>query len=157
MAELTLTVDVDAPVEDTWLAATDFPGQGEWIFATRVRVISGEGRGVGARVEAVTGIGRFGVRDPFEITVWEPPHRCLVLHRGRVVRGTGAFEVQARPGGGSRLVWTEWLDLPLGLLGQVGWLAVRPFFAAGVQHSLRRFARWTEQRARSSASAAQAA
>jgi hypothetical protein len=84
-----------------------------------------------------------GFVDPMEITLWEPPHRCHVLHTGRVVRGTGAFEVEAR-GAGSRFVWREDLELPLGLLGRLGWPLVRPLFWYGVRLSLRRFARWVE-------------
>lgn len=140
MAELTLTVDVDAPVGVTWAAAIDWGRQGEWMLGTAVRPGASGGVGVGAGMEAITGAGRLGLLDTMTITVWEPPYRCEVMHTGRVIRGTGAFEVQAR-GEGARFVWSEWLELPLGL-GQVGWLAARPLFAAGVQASLRRFARW---------------
>ncbi len=143
-ATLVLSVDVDAPVEQTWAAATDWAGQGEWILGTTVRATGGDGRGVGAEVEAFTGVGRIGFLDRMVITVWEPPHRCHVLHVGRVVRGPGAFDVEARPGGGSRFVWREDLDLPLGLLGRLGWPLVRPVAAWGLQRSLRRFARWVE-------------
>lgn len=147
MAEIVLTVDVDAPVADTWAAAVDWDAQGEWMLGTTVRTASAVGTGVGARLEAFTGAGPLGFLDTMEITHWDPPHRCLVRHTGRVVRGAGAFEVQERPGGGSRFVWSEWLDLPLGRLGETGFLLVRPVFAAGVQASLQRFARWAEARA----------
>jgi hypothetical protein len=60
------------------------------------------------------------------------------------VRGTGAFEVEPLAGGRSRFVWREDLELPLGLLGRLGWPLVRPVFAFGVQLSLRRFGRWVE-------------
>ena len=33
------------------------------------------------------------------IVVWEPPHRAVVRHTGRVVRGSGAFEVRELVGG----------------------------------------------------------
>jgi hypothetical protein len=102
------------------------------------------GQGVGGGIEAFTGVGPLGFLDRMEITLWEPPRRCHVLHLGRVVRGTGAFEVEPLPGDRSRFVWREDLELPLGLLGRLGWPIVRPAFAAGVQLSLRRFARWVE-------------
>ena len=60
------------------------------------------------------------------------------------MRGTGAFEVEPLGADRSRFVWREDLDLPLGLLGRLGWPLVRPVFAYGVQLSLRRFARWVE-------------
>ena len=62
-------------------------------------------------------------------------------HLGRVVRGTAAFEVRARPGGAT-FVWTEDLDLPLGAAGRVGFRLARPLIAYGLRLSLRRFAGW---------------
>ncbi|MDQ6650875.1 MAG: SRPBCC family protein [Actinomycetota bacterium] len=144
MAELTLQVEVRAPVEVVWAAATDWVGQSSWVFATTVRPTHRDGRGVGGRLEAFTGVGKVGFLDPMQITSWEPPHRCVVLHLGRVVRGSAAFEVEPVGTAGARLVWTEWLVPPLGLLGQLGFLLVRPFAAAGIQRSLRTFARLVE-------------
>jgi len=142
---LALHVDVDAPAEATWAAVVDWAAQGDWMLGTRV---SG-GHGVGARVEAFTGVGRLGFVDVMEITLWQPPRACHVRHLGRVVRGTGAFEVEPRGDGRSRFVWREDLDLPLGVVGRLGWVLVRPLFAYGVQLSLRRFARLVSAAARS--------
>jgi hypothetical protein len=114
------------------------------MLGTRVWPTAQDGQGVGGGIEAFTGVGPLGVLDRMQITLWEPPRRCHVLHLGRVVRGTGAFEVEPLPGGRSRFVWREDLDLPLGLLGRLGWPLVRPAFAFGVQLSLKRFARWVE-------------
>ena len=142
-ATLVLTVDVDAPVEQTWAGATDWAGQGEWMLGTRVRPTRQGGQGVGGGIEAFTGVGRLGFLDTMDITLWDPPHRCHVVHTGRLVRGTGAFEVEPR-GPHSTFVWREDLELPLGALGRLGWPLVKPFFAYGVQLSLKRFARWVE-------------
>jgi hypothetical protein len=141
-ATLVLAVDVDATVEQTWQAVTDWAAQGEWMLGTRVRPTAQDGQGVGGGIEAFTGVGPLGFLDTMVITRWESPHRCDVLHTGRVVRGTGTFEVRPR-GQRSAFVWREDLELPLGLLGRVGWLLVKPLFAYGVQLSLRRFARRT--------------
>jgi hypothetical protein len=141
---LELTVDVAAPVARTWAGAVDWAGQGDWMLGTRVRGTAQDGRGVGGGVEAFTGLGRLGFRDTMEITLWEPPYRCHVRHTGRVVRGTGAFEVRDRGAGRSTFVWREDLDLPLGALGRLGWPLLRPLFVAGLRVSLRRFARWVE-------------
>ena len=143
-ATLVLTVDVDAPVEQTWAGATDWAGQGEWMLGTGVRPTRQGGQGVGGGIEAFTGVGRIGFLDTMEITLWEPPHRCHVLHTGRLVRGTGAFEVEPRGDGRSRFVWREDLELPFGPLGRLGWRLGKPLFAFGVQLSLKRFARWVE-------------
>ena len=144
MASLVLSVPVAAPAAETWAGAVDWESQGRWMLATTVRVTSQDGLGVGAGVEAFTGIGRLGVRDVMQVSAWDPPYRCDVLHVGRVVRGSGTFEVVDRGPGGSLFRWREDLDLPLGLLGRLGWPLVKPFFALGVLVSLRRFARWVE-------------
>ena len=141
MPVLSLSIDVDAPAEDTWHAAVDWATQGEWMLGTKVRPTLQDGQGVGGRLEAFSGFGRIGFLDTMEITLWQPPRACHVVHTGRVVKGTGAFEVEPRGDGRSRFHWREDLDLPLGRLGQLGWLLVRPLFAYGVRVSLRRFAR----------------
>lgn len=143
-ATLVLRVDVDAPVEQTWAGATDWANQGAWMLGTTVRPTRQGGQGVGGAIAAFTGVGRVGFLDTMDITVWEPPRRCHVLHTGRLVRGTGEFDVEPRGQGLSTFVWREDLELPLGVLGRAGWPLVRPVFAYGVQISLRRFARWVE-------------
>lgn len=143
-ASLELTVDVDATVQETWTAVTDWNRQGEWMLGTRVRGTALDGQGVGGGIEAFSGVGRLGFLDTMEITVWEPPHRCHVLHTGRLVRGTGEFDVRPRGDGLSTFVWREDLELPLGLLGRLAWPLVRPVFRAGVKASLTKLARWTE-------------
>lgn len=139
MAELVARIEVDAPVEQTWAAVTDWDRQGEWMLATTVRAGRRDGE---ANLVAATGWRRLAVRDPMVITAWEPPQRCEVRHTGRLVRGSGAFEVRPLADGRSEFVWSEWLELPWGMAGELGWWALRPVLAAGVQASLRRFARW---------------
>lgn len=143
-ATLVLTVPVAAPAAETWAGAVDWDAQGSWMLGTTVRGTAQDGIGVGGGIEAFSGFGPLGVLDVMEITAWDPPRRCDVRHLGRVVRGTGVFEVRERGPVGSTFVWREDLDLPLGVLGRLGWPLVRPFFVAGVRLSLRRFARWVE-------------
>jgi uncharacterized protein YndB with AHSA1/START domain len=66
-------VTVDAEPGRVWRAATDWPRQREWIWATRVR----GGHGAGAQVTGWTGIGPLGFSDPMVITEWDPPRRLL--------------------------------------------------------------------------------
>ena len=135
MAEVTVSVDVDAPPETVWAAAVDWDRQSEWVALTTV---SG-GHGPGATVTAVTGVGPLAFADPMTITTWDPPWRCVVRHEGRVVRGAAAFEVQPLPDGRSRFVWTEWLVLPFGLVGELGFALVRPLVMVWLRRSLRLF------------------
>jgi hypothetical protein len=78
--------------------------------------------------------------DTMVITQWEPPVRCVVEHTGRVVRGSGVFEV-VPAGAGSEVRWTERLELPLGAAGRWGWRLARPLARRGMGLSLHRFAR----------------
>lgn len=143
--ELSEPVDVAAPAEVVWQTVTDWASQGEWMLGTRVRPTGGgDGRRLGATLEAVTGIGPVGVTDRMEIVEWTPPRRCVVRHLGRVVRGEGVFEVLPLGPERARFRWSELLDLPLGRLGALGWPLVRPAFRAGMAFSLRRVERRCE-------------
>jgi carbon monoxide dehydrogenase subunit G len=142
MAELTLSVRVAAPPEQVWAAAVDWDRQHEWMVGTTVR----GGRGHGARLVAFTGWHGIGFHDPMTITTWDPPHRCVVRHEGNVVRGTAAFEVLPDGHGGSVFVWSEWLVLPFGLLGELGYALLRPLVLRPLRRSLDQFAAWVSTR-----------
>jgi carbon monoxide dehydrogenase subunit G len=133
---VTSRIVLPVPPERAWQAMVDWPRQGQWMLATRVR----GGHGPGAQVVARTGFGPLGFTDTMVITHWEPPHRCVVEHTGRAVRGAGVFEVMPA-GVGSELQWTERLELPFGAAGRWGWRMVRPLAQRGMDLSLRRFAR----------------
>lgn len=144
MQHLTLDVVVDAPVERVFAAMADWDAQGRWMLGTDVRTTGGDGVGEGATLEAFTGVGKLGFLDTMVITEWDPPHRVVVEHTGRVVRGSGVMEVLELPDGRSRFVWSEQIEPPLGAVGRVGWRAIRPAFALGIQRSLDSFARLVE-------------
>lgn len=135
MAEISLSVDVDAPPEEVWAAAVDWETQHEWMVGTTVT----GGHGEGATLRAFTGWRGYGFTDPMTITSWDPPRRCVVRHDGNVVRGTAAFEVLPLPDGRARFVWTEWLVLPLGLLGEIGFALLRPLLMVPLKRSLAQF------------------
>jgi Polyketide cyclase / dehydrase and lipid transport len=141
--------DADAPAARLWEVVTDWEHQGDWIPLTTVRLTAGDGRGVGSRLEARTGVGRAGVVDTMVVTHWrEDPGGtgiCEVMHTGRVVRGDGGFEVEALGERRSRVVWWESLDLPLGAVGALGWRAVAPGWRAGTRRALRRLCALAEE------------
>lgn len=142
-AEVRVSRRVAVPADVAWHVLTDWPAQGAWMPLTRVTVV-GDGRGVGARLEAWTGWGRAGFLDTMVVTAWEPPRRCEVLHTGKLVRGPGVFAVRPLDAGTCEVVWEEWLDLPFGAVGRIGWPVVRPFVRFGLGIALRRFARYAE-------------
>lgn len=141
MAELVVSQLVKAPAQRTWDALTDWPVHHEWMLFTRAEGGAAEGESI----QAFTGIGKVGFLDTMTITVWEPPHRAVVRHTGKVVRGSGSFEVQPLGDHQCLVVWSEWVQLPFGILGRLGWPLARLVVKAGVQLSLRRLARYVER------------
>ena len=120
-----------------WDSIADWTSQGEWMLATRVDVID-DRAGVGTKIAAFTGVfpqrGSFGIWDLMEVTQWQPPHRCDVIHYGRWLKGTGFFELAAISPDQTRFTWSEELTGALATL-------IKPGLAIGVWLSLRRFAR----------------
>lgn len=143
MKHLELTVSVAAPADFVWAAITDWPRQGEWMFATTVEQTSSGPNQVGTTISAFTGFGKLGFLDTMTVTKWEPPFVCDVVHTGRVVRGTGRFEVRPVTETSCEFIWSEDLNLPLGGIGQFGFMFVQPFFLAGIRQSLNKFAQQT--------------
>ncbi|HEU0042208.1 MAG TPA: SRPBCC family protein [Jiangellaceae bacterium] len=142
---------VGVPARTAWDVLTDWERQGEWMPVTRVRVVSpGDAGGVGGRLEAWTGLGPLGFVDTMIVTGWDPPRRCVVRHTGSVVRGHGVFAVEPIDACRCRVVWQEYLDLPLGRFGRATWPVVAPLARAGLAWALRRFAAHAVQRGHSS-------
>jgi hypothetical protein len=140
--EITARITLAEPPARVWQVALDWSRQHEWIWATRA---SG-GAAAGAAAVARTGFGPAGFTDTMEITEWDPPRRCTVRHTGRVVRGTGVFEVVPASGGkgtgnGSEFRWTERMPVPAALAGPLGQRLLAPLGRWFLQTSLRRLAR----------------
>jgi hypothetical protein len=144
VTDVVLSVEVGASAGTTWLALTDWTRQGEWMLGTDVKVVEGNGRSVGSKLAAFTGLAGIGFTDTMEITTWEPPVRCGVLHVGKVVKGTGTFQVLDKGANRSVFVWAEHLTLPFGPLGKLSWPVVKPAFTLGLRLSLQKFARFAE-------------
>ncbi|MGH3316142.1 MAG: SRPBCC family protein [Nocardioidaceae bacterium] len=137
------SVDIDASRGRVWDHVVDWPGQSEWIPATRVRGVTGS-TGIGTQIEAFTGVGPFGLVDTMTVTAWDPPHRCEVLHTGRVLRGEAGFVVTPRGDDGARLEWWERFDLPAGPVGRLAWPAARPVVLLGLRRALQTLRRRVE-------------
>jgi len=135
-------VAVAAPPEAVFAAVADWERQSGWVAFTTVTAEGGPHR-VGERLLAVTKVAGVGFSDPMEVTRWEPPRRVDVRHLGRVLRGTGTFLVEPAPGG-AWFVWSEDLDLPLGVAGRLGFAVVGSAFRRMLRRSLRRLARMVE-------------
>jgi hypothetical protein len=149
MRKNSLQVDIfiDAPVHKVWELIADWEGQSAWMLQTKVLLTSEKSEGVGVTIEAFTGPlhriyprAKFlGVLDLMEVTRWEPPTRCDVLHYGSIIKGTGTFEVESRNESACIFHWSEEIEAPWLLF-----ILMRPFILAGVKISLARFRRLLE-------------
>jgi carbon monoxide dehydrogenase subunit G len=139
--EISVSTDVAAPAERVWDVVTDWERQGDWVPATTVHVLSGDGRGTGSRLLAFTGFADIGFADAMEITVWDPPRLCRVRHTGKLLRGTGDFAVEPRGPSRSVFVWSERLDPPFGPVGRVGLTLLAPAVRLGLRRAGRALAR----------------
>ncbi len=115
---------VEAPPDRVWAVLADIERQPEWMTDLRSVQIETPGPvGVGTRAVGTVCIAGICVRDPIEVTAFEPPTRFAVEHRGRF-RGHGTFIIADLGDGASRVVWDEVLAAPL--LPRAWWLAARP-------------------------------
>ncbi|WP_433467504.1 SRPBCC family protein [Spirillospora sp. CA-128828] len=124
-----------APPERVFEVLTDWPRHAEWMPFTRAE----GGDKTGDELKAWTGIGPVGFLDTMVITDWREGRRVAVRHTGRVVRGEAFFKI-VPAGSGSRVIWAERVDLPLGPLGRAGWLVAGPVVKAFMTVGLRRLA-----------------
>lgn len=126
-------IDVDAPPAVVWSVVVDWELQRRWILGTTVHVIGGDGRSVGSRLAAFTGVHDIGFLDTMEITAWDDERRvCHVRHLGKLLRGDGEFAVEAR-GEHATFVWSEDLEPPFGPLGRVALPLARPVVEASLR------------------------
>ena len=148
MAQLDITVLIDAAPDAVWDVLADLERQGDWMVdVRRLDVVSDRKRGVGTVLDVTSEL--FGlpvVRDVMEITAWDPPRRIDVLHRGQF-HGTGSFIVEPAAAGTTRMRWVEDFEPPLGRLGELAFLvAVRPHLMRVFGRSLRTLKRRSEAR-----------
>lgn len=134
------SADIDAPAERVWEVLVDWSRHGEWVPFTRAE----GGAAEGASIEARTGAGPIGFLDTMVISEWRPPHRVSVRHTGWPVRGEGRFDLLDLPAGRCRVTWSEAIDLPFGLVGRAGWIAVGPLTRVMLGVALRRLAKMFE-------------
>lgn len=140
MGEVHSQISTDASPERLWAVVTDWAGQGKWIPFTRAWLVGGGPAVAGSRVEARTAIGPVGFLDVMIIETWDPPHRLELRHVGKIVRGSAGFLIEPLGDRGSRIIWAERIDMPLGAVGRAAWPIVAWVSRALLQSSLRKLA-----------------
>jgi uncharacterized membrane protein len=136
-------VIVRAPIERTWAGLADIPGQMRWMTEMKsLRVLTPGPIRVGTEAVALVRALGIPVRDPIEVTDWDPPRRYAISHNG-LVKGIGEFELE--PGdvsGTTRVSWDETLIAPL--FPHLGGIAFQAVFGPIFQDDLETFARIVE-------------
>ncbi|MGY0490975.1 SRPBCC family protein [Streptomyces sp. WG-D5] len=106
-ARIRIVRDTPLRAAEAWRRLTDWERHGDSVPLTRVTVTTPPPDAAGTVFVARTGVGRWGFDDPMEIVAWQPPRRCRMEKRGRVVTGWAEFEVRALGDGGARVEWRE--------------------------------------------------
>ena len=127
--------------ERAWQAIADWEGQGSWMLQSKVWVTSQIREGVGTSIAAFTGpfyksypkFAKLGLLDTMVVTNWQPPTRCDVLHTGKVLKGTGTFELVEISEKATRFNWSEDIEC-----SRLQFIAIYPFLWIGVRISLAR-------------------
>jgi hypothetical protein len=137
---IAMSLVIDAPIEKVWASLADWESQGDWMLQTTVEVTSEIREGVGTKIAAFTGIGKVGVMDRMQVTKWEPPFICDVLHTGKIIKGTGRFQLSSIDSETTRFDWSEEILAPRALF-----LLIAPGLYAGVRISLANLSRQLTQ------------
>jgi len=138
---IAMSLVIDVPIQKVWDALADWESQGEWMLQTTVEVTSEIREGVGTSIAAFTGIGKLGIMDHMTVTAWKPPTVCDVVHTGKIIKGTGRFELTELSAQSTRFDWSEEVLAPRALF-----LLIAPGLYVGVRISLSALRRQLHQR-----------
>jgi len=121
MASITVSVEIDAPVDKVWEIVEPVERHVDWMAdAVAIRFTGEQTRGVGTTFECDTKVGPITLVDKMEITDWVPRERMGVRHSG-VVTGSGHFRLESIDlDRRTRFTWTEELVFPWWLGGPIG-------------------------------------
>lgn len=131
---------IAATPERVWGVLADWERYAEWMPDVSWVRRKGSGDGPDLRLDVRTKVlGIPLVTDEMAVTVWEPPRRMAIEHRG-LVRGVGEWRLEPEDGG-TRFVWEEVLTMPPPLLGSFALLVYSPVLRWNFGRSMRNLAR----------------
>lgn len=137
---IAITVKLPVSIDKAWESIQDWESQSDWMLLTKVWVTSQIREGIGTEIEAFTGLipkkKFFGILDSMRVTQWNPPFSCEVLHTGKIIKGTGLFQLEKINEEETLFHWSEIVIAPRAL-----YLLIFPGLYLGVRISLSRFAR----------------
>ena len=123
---MAVRVEIEIPASRTrvWEDVAVLESHVEWMAdAERMDFESDQRSGVGTAAVVETRVGPFRTSDRMVFTVWEPPTRMGVEHRG-LFTGTGEFTLEEIDADTTRFTWREDIAFPWYLGGPIGaWFA----------------------------------
>jgi hypothetical protein len=118
---LEVVQDIAAPRSTVWAVLTDWERQPEWMLdAKAVHVLTPQRTGEGVTIRCPTNLLGVTVQDVMRVTGWQEPSHLGVTHLGKVITGSGAFDLVELGPASTRVRWWEEVDPPLGALGEWG-------------------------------------
>ena len=142
--QINIRIKIAAPIEKVWAAIADWESQGDWMLQTRVWVTSEIRSGVGTSISALTGPlvksgFKYGLLDKMVVTKWQPPFLCEVDHVGKVIKGSGSFQLTDNSKGEEVTTTFDWSETIIASRA-IFFLIYLPTYL-GVRISLLRFRR----------------
>ena len=139
LPDITVAIQVPAPVEEVWAEASRLEDHVEWMAdAHSIDFLTEQRTGIGTQMEVETRVGPLRTKDVMEVVAWEPPNRIAVTHQG-LFQGTGQFLLESHDAG-TRFTWEERLRFPWYFGGPIGARVARPVLAWVWRRNLKRFA-----------------
>lgn len=118
---LELVQPVAAPRPVVWSLLTTWERQSDWMLdAKAVHVLTPEREGLGVTIRCPTNLLGVTVQDVMRVTGWQEPCYLEVTHLGRIITGTGAFELAEDGPDATTVTWWEEVEPPFGALGEWG-------------------------------------
>lgn len=118
---LELSVEAAAPRQVVWDVLTTWERQSEWMLDARsVEVLTPQRTGIGVTIRCPTALLGVTVEDVMRVTAWSEPGLLEVTHLGRIITGSGAFELVEVAPGRTRIDWWEEVAAPFGVVGEWG-------------------------------------
>jgi carbon monoxide dehydrogenase subunit G len=132
------SIEIPAARAVVWDELADLSSHVEWMAdAHSIEFLGPDRSGVGTRMEVETRFGPLRTRDLMEVTVWAPPERMAVVHRG-LFTGTGEFTLDEAGPDATRVTWREDIRFPWWFGGRIGAWFAAPVFRWVWRRNLRR-------------------
>jgi Polyketide cyclase / dehydrase and lipid transport len=134
---LEMTGVLPATSEAVWALITDWEHLDEWMLeASDFVITSSQKEGVGVEGEATITMAGFRTRDRIRVSGWEEG-RCLAIEHLGWVRGLGEMYLTPQGASETLLLWRETLWPPLGGVGALGLVLMKPVMHRIFQRDVR--------------------